>query len=127
VLDSITENLELIEPHQAFFILKNCLSIPKLTYLLRSAPCFNCKEELEAFDTTIRINTEKICYVTFGKDNWSLASLPIQHGGLGLHSAADLSLPCFLTSSFAFQGLVNRLLPSLTLPHGEVMNVTEEK
>jgi len=31
VLDSITENLELIEPHQAFSILKNCLSIPKLT------------------------------------------------------------------------------------------------
>jgi len=30
VFHSITENLELIEPHQAFFILKNCLSIPKL-------------------------------------------------------------------------------------------------
>ena len=69
VLDSITENLELIEPHQAFFILKNCLSIPKLTYLLRSAPCFMCIEELEAFDTTIRINTEKISNVTFGKDS----------------------------------------------------------
>ena len=46
VLDSISENLELIQPHQAFFILKNCLSIPKLTYLLCSAPCFKCKEEL---------------------------------------------------------------------------------
>jgi len=30
MLDNIIENLELIEPHQAFFILKNCLSIPKL-------------------------------------------------------------------------------------------------
>jgi len=30
VLDSITENLELVQPHQAFFILKNCLSIPQL-------------------------------------------------------------------------------------------------
>jgi len=59
VLESTTENLELIESHQAFFILKNCLSILKLTYQLRSAPCFMCKEELEAFDTTIRINTEK--------------------------------------------------------------------
>jgi len=124
VLDSITENLELIELHQAFFILKNCLSIPKLTYLLRSAPCFKCKEELKAFDTTIRINTEKISDVTLGKDSWSQASLPIRHGGLGLRSAADLSLPCFLSSSFACQGLVNRLLPSLTLPHGEVINAT---
>ena len=71
VLDSITENLELIEPHQAFFILKNCLSIPIFTYLLRSTPCFKCKGELEAFDTAIRINTEKICNVTFGKDSCS--------------------------------------------------------
>jgi len=121
VLESITENLELIELHEAFFILKNCLSIPKLTYLLRSAPCFKCKEELEAFDTAIRINTEKICNVTFGKD----ASLPIRHGGLGLRSAADLSLPCFLSSSFACQGLIYRLLPSLTLPHGEAINATD--
>jgi len=77
VLDSITENLELTEPHQASFILKNCLSIPKLTYLLRSAPCFKCKKELEAFDTAIRINTEKISNVTFGKESCSQASLPI--------------------------------------------------
>ena len=125
MLDSITENLELIEPHQAFFILKNCLSILKLTYLLRRTPCFKCKEELEAFDTAIRINTEKISNVTFGEDSWSQASLPIQHGSLGLCSAADLSLPCFLSSSFACQCLVNRLLPSLTLPHGEVINATD--
>jgi len=56
VLESITENLEIIEPYQAFFILKNCLSIRKLTHLLRSAPCFKCKEELEAFYTAIRTN-----------------------------------------------------------------------
>jgi len=101
VLDSITENLKLIEPHPAFFILKNRLSIPKLTYLLHSAPCFKCKEELEAFDTAIRINMEKISNVTFGKDSWSQASLPTRHGSLGLRSATDLSLPCFLSSSFA--------------------------
>ena len=47
------------------------------------------------------------------------------NGGLGLRSAADLSLPCFLSSSFACQGLVNRLLPSLTLPHGEVINAAD--
>ena len=124
VLDSITENLELIELHQACFILKNCLSIPKLTYLLRSTPCFECKKELEAFDTAI-MNTEKINNVTFGKDSWSQASLSIRHGGLSLRSTADLSLPYFLSSYFACQGLVvNRLLLSFALPHGEVINAT---
>ena len=91
MVDTIIENLELTEPHQAFFILKNCLSIPKRIYLLRSAPCFKCKEELEVFDTAIKTNMEKICNVSFGEENWSQAYLPIRHAGLGLCSAADLS------------------------------------
>jgi len=59
MLDNIIKIFELIEPHQAFFIWKNCLSIPKLIYLLRSAPCIKCKEELEVFDTAIKTNMEK--------------------------------------------------------------------
>ena len=106
MLDNIIENLELIEPHKAFFILKNCLSIPKLIYLLRSAPCFKCKEEPEVFDTAIKTNMEKICNVSFGDENLSQASLPIRHTGLGLLFAADLSLPWFLSSSHACKGLV---------------------
>ena len=66
-LGNIIENLELTEPHQAFFILKNCLSIPKLIYLLRSAPCFKCKKELEVFDTAIKTNMETICNVPLEK------------------------------------------------------------
>ena len=109
MIDNIIENLELIEPHQAFFILKNCLSIPKVP----TAKFFKCKEELEVFDTAIKTNMEKICNVSFGEENWSQASLPIRHVGLGLRSAADLSLPCFLPSSHACKGFVNCLLPSL--------------
>jgi len=128
MLDNIIENLELIEPHQEFFILKNCLSIPKLIYLLRRAPCFKCKEKLEVFDTAIKTNMEKICNVSFGNENWSQASLPIRHAGLGLCSAADLSLPCFLSSSHACKDLVNRLLPSLNLqiPYGDVNDAIDD-
>ena len=129
MLGNIIENLELIEPPQAFFLLKNCLSIPKLIYLLRSAPCFKCKKELELFDTPIKTNMEKICNVSFGEENWSQASLPIRHAGLGLQSAVDLSLPCcFLSSSHACKGLVNRLLPSLNLeiPYGDVSNAIDD-
>jgi len=48
--------------------------------------------------------------------------IPTDHAGLGLRSAADLSLPCFLLSSHACKGLINRLLPSLNLetPYGDV-------
>jgi len=67
VLDNIIVNLELIEPHQAFFNLKNCLAIPKLKYLLCSAPFFKCKEELEMFDIAIKTNIEKVCNVSMEK------------------------------------------------------------
>jgi len=73
VLDNIIENLELIEPCQAFYILKNCLSFPINSYICctLSAPCFKCKEELEVFDTAIKNNIimEKICNGTFGKES----------------------------------------------------------
>ena len=59
MLDNIIENLELTEPHQAFFMLKNCLSIPKLIYLLRSAPCFKCKKELEVFTGLSQMQLQK--------------------------------------------------------------------
>ena len=127
---NIIENLELIEPHQAFFILKNCLSIIlKLIYLLQSAPCFKCKEELEMFDTAIKTSMEKYAMnVSFGEENQSPASLPIRYAGLGLRSAADLSLPCFLSSPHACKGLINRLLSSLNLeiPHGDVNDAIDD-
>jgi len=60
--------------------------------------------------------------VSFGEENWSEASLPIRHAGLGLRSTVDLSLPCFLSSSHACKGLINRLLFSFNpeLPDGDV-------
>ena len=77
---------------------------------------------------TMKTNMEKICNVSFGEENWSQASLPIRHAGLGLRSAADLSLPCFLSSSHACKGLVNRLLPSLNLeiPYGDVNDAIDD-
>ena len=80
------------------------------------------------FDTAVETNMEKICNVSFREENWSQASLPIRRAGLGLRSAADLSLPCFLSSSHAFKGLVNRLLPFLNLetPYGDVNDVIDD-
>jgi len=60
--------------------------------------------------------------MSFGEENWSQTSLPIRNASLGLCSSADLSLPCFQSSSHACKGLVNHLLPSLSLelPYGDV-------
>ena len=71
---------------------------------------------------------EKICNVSFGEENWSQASLPIRHAGMGLRSTSDLSLPCFLSSSHACKGLIYCLLSSLNLetPYGDVSDAIDD-
>ena len=81
------------------------------------------------FDTAIKTSMEKYAMnVSFGEENQSPASLPIRYAGLGLRSAADLSLPCFLSSPHACKGLINRLLSSLNLeiPHGDVNDAIDD-
>ena len=113
ILDNmnIIENLELVIDHitSIFHIEKLPPSIPKLTYLVQSAPCFKCKEELEVFDTAIKTNLEKTCNMSSGDENWSQASLPIRHAGQpgpSFRGRPVLAI-CFLSSSHACKGLVN--------------------
>jgi len=86
VLDNIIENLELIEPHQVYersvtkcHLYERSVTQSLNSYLLlHSAPCFKCNKKLEVFNTAIKNNMEKICNVSFGKENWSQASNPYQ-------------------------------------------------
>ena len=45
-LDKLISRLELVDPHEAFVLLKNCFSIPKLQYILRTSPTFLFQDEL---------------------------------------------------------------------------------
>ena len=64
VLNPKLENLKLmvtrlnkIDPHQALFLLRNCFSMPKLTYFLRTAPCFLEQGILKNYDEIMRMST----------------------------------------------------------------------
>ena len=49
-MERMAARLQLIENHQAFVLLKNCFSLPKLQYVLRTSPAYKQEAELEAFD-----------------------------------------------------------------------------
>ena len=53
VLERMTSKLKVLNPHQAFVLLKNAFSIPKLQYVLRASPAYLCREELRIFDRAI--------------------------------------------------------------------------
>ena len=52
-LERMTSKLELLNPHQAFVLLKNAFAIPKLQYVLRASPATLYREELRVFDRAL--------------------------------------------------------------------------
>ena len=55
-LELMCERLSNVDSHEATFLMKNALSIPKLNYFLRTAPCFQEINLLEQFDKTLLVN-----------------------------------------------------------------------
>ena len=113
-LKRMTSRLNLIDPHQAFVLLKNSFAIPKMTYLLRSAPAFRQSDILIEFDMTIKNSMSSITNIDFSDDAWTQASLPVRLGGLGIRKAVDIALPCFISSAISAQSLVEAILSSVT-------------
>jgi len=89
----LAERLKNLNTHDAFYLLKNCFSSPKLVYTLRSAPCYN-SQIINHYDDS----TRSILQAILTDDGWHQAKLPVKHGGLSLLSASDLALPAFLAS-----------------------------
>ena len=54
---------------------------------------------------------ESICNSKFSDQKWSLISLPIKSGGLGVRKASEICLPSFLSSVHSVIDLVNSMYP----------------
>ena len=50
----MANRLKEIDAHDALFLLRNCFSMPKLTYNLRTSPCFLNSEILNKYDSIKR-------------------------------------------------------------------------
>ena len=109
-LKRLTERLLSLDSHDALFLLKNCLALPKLTYILRSSPCYK-SSVLQEFDKLIIESLEKVLYIKIDEKTWKQCKLPVRYGGLGVRSTVDVSLPAFLSSTFASQKVSNSILP----------------
>ena len=109
-LELMGERLKLLHSHDALCLLKNALALPKILYVLRSAPCFSCSI-LAELDRLQRSLLEAICNVTLSYVAWSQASLPTRAGGLGIRKFTMLATPAFLASAAGSASLAGRILP----------------
>ena len=110
-LHRLSDRLKLLNIQDALFLLRNCFAIPKLTYNLRSAPCFRHQNLLSEYDAMIRSTLESILNITLSDEAWDQATLPVANGGIGIRRATDIALPAFLSSVAGSQSLVHQLLP----------------
>ena len=107
----MAKRLNLIDAHDALFLLRNCFSIPKLTYFLRTAPCFLKKDILKKYDSIIKEALENILNVKLDDRAWDQCTLPIKLGGLGIKQASEVAIPAYLSSVNATSALVKSLVP----------------
>ena len=113
-LERMVKRLGLIPSHAALFLLKNALAIPKLLYLLRTAPCFD-SPELDKYDELLKSSLSSLLNIDLTPTPWSQASLPARWGGVGVRSAHQLAPSAFLASAAGAADLLTLLLPSSIL------------
>jgi Reverse transcriptase (RNA-dependent DNA polymerase) len=110
-LQTALPRLHLMSAHEALFLLKNSLAVPKLQFTLRTAPCF-IGSGVVSFDMVVRAALSRSLNLAIDDSAWEQASLPVRWGGLGVRSAAALSTSAFLASRAASQELLQIILPS---------------
>lgn len=113
-LKTMFERIGTLNHHMAYYLLKNCFSIPKLTYLLRSTGYFKHKHLLHAIDEDIKATLETICNSSFKCDKYEIISLPARCGGLGIRKSTEICLPSFISSVHSVINLVTLIDPYLS-------------
>ncbi|GAU95301.1 hypothetical protein RvY_06943 [Ramazzottius varieornatus] len=114
----VNANLNLLFAHQALFLLKNCLCLPKLLYILRCSPVWKVPALLREFDEVVRSSLSEIANTGMSSGPWRQATLPVGLGGLGIRRTEEVALPAFLASLHSVRQLVLSILPEADL-HGE--------
>jgi hypothetical protein len=114
-LNLLISRLEQINPHVAYFLLKNCLFIPKMSYFLRTCALWKFSSLLEDMDSLLKESLEYILNICLNTKQWLQATLPISFGGLGIRRISDICLPAFLSSSHGVLDLMSSLLPFMDI------------
>ena len=78
-LRRFSKRLKLIQPHQAFFLLKNSMSLPRLSYVLRTSNLIG-QGGLLVYDDVLRSTLEDLLNVRLDDVQWHQATLPVKHG-----------------------------------------------
>jgi hypothetical protein len=94
-------------------LVKNCLFLPRFNFLLRTSPFWKFPNCIKSIDNAIRNSLQTFLSIKFIENQWTLASLSISNGDLGIRTIEDISLPAFLGSNHGVHDLVFQKLPKM--------------
>ena len=109
-LDNMCDFFENVHGHHALFLLRNCLSLPKILYFLQTACCFKEEDLLRDYGKLIVSALSRCANVRLDANSQLQSLLPSPSCGLGLTSAFHLALLAFLASAVSFGSLTQTIL-----------------
>ena len=111
-LRKMKSRLSLLSSQDALILLRHSFAIPKILYILRTAPCFS-SPCLAVYDAELRSTLSEVLNITFSCESvWSQATLPVCFGGIGVRRASQLAPSAFLASAAGSCNLINQILPA---------------
>ena len=101
---------DLQDPQTEFCLLRSCLSLPKMMFLLRTVDTTAHRHLLAQFDLITREALGRILGTPLNDLQWRQAKLPVSLGGMGLRAALDHGAAAYATSYLQSQPMVKQLL-----------------
>ncbi|XP_055336858.1 uncharacterized protein LOC129587244 [Paramacrobiotus metropolitanus] len=106
-LQNFVQRLKKLSAHYSLFLLKNCLSIPKVLYGLRTSRSYEHPQLLKEYDQMLRLGVEQLVNVNISEAQWTQISLPVWRGGLGTRRIETLAVCAYLASVYSVQPIVS--------------------
>ena len=98
------------DSHLETSLLRSCLALPKLSYILRTCPPSSIINAAAGFDAAIKEALESILGDPLTEWSWIKGSQPCSRGGINLRSASLHAPATFLASVSHSQALVESML-----------------
>ena len=102
--------VDLEDPQVELHLLRSCLSVCKVTHLLRCVPSSSLGSFPSHFDLRLRECLSRILCCGISDSSWTQATLPFRLGGLGLRESERSAAPAFMGSCNSACILVSRLV-----------------
>ena len=88
-LPAMSSRLESTDAHPAFFLFRNCLSMPHLLFKLRSSSCYRLHSDLTQFDKISRQAASTVSNIKFDDTRWQQSTIPVAQGGHDLSTTVN--------------------------------------